>query len=156
LLTHGKAVHSYLGFGVLALLGTALLQIPSVDYSTQAQTDSPTTAGELHSIRTAFDGVYSEACAEFAPSIQSFTQAAGTFVDSNATTARLQFAGMANSLSFSIHGDWLPAGSPAATQTASLQSQTFAIPASGSLAPRKSSLHRPGAHPPAHLSPSAN
>jgi hypothetical protein len=121
MLVDGKAAYSYLGFGVLTFLGVALLQIPSNEYSTQAQSDSPTTAGELHSALSEFDGVYAEAYAEFSPSIQSLAKATHAFVDDNATTARLQFAGMANSLSYSIHGSWVADSLTTTTQTASLK-----------------------------------
>lgn len=156
MLVEGKPIVSYLGFGVLAFLGTALLQIPSHEYSTHAQSATPTTTGELHYALTEFDGVYAEAYAEFAPSIHSFADATTTFVDTNATTGRLQLEGMANSLSYSAHGSWLINSLSSDAHDAPPQSQSSKLVVGSDSAPGKSINHLPGPRSLTRTSPSNN
>ena len=91
MLITGKLV--CVSIGALTLAGSALLKMPG-----------PTGHGLLagpgnevsQSASSEIGAIYREASAEISPRIQSLPDTASAFVRSNATTARLQFEGMAN------------------------------------------------------------
>jgi hypothetical protein len=102
------------GLGALTSLGMVLLQMPSMDSHSRAQTSSSIAGNALIQLASAeVDSIYREASDEIAPNLKSFAASSNAFVRSNATTARLQFEGMANSFPsvFAIN-DWLPRSAP--------------------------------------------
>ena len=93
--------------GALTFLGTTLLEM-SVSERQSNLHGQPASAGSF--IQTALDQASPgtrESVAAFSVRLQSFSTSAGLFIDRNVTTARLQLAGMANSIPSSF-ADWLP------------------------------------------------
>jgi hypothetical protein len=93
--------------GVLTFLGTTLLEMPVSEHQSNLH-GQPAGAGNF--IRTALDQASPETrqdLAELNVHLQSFSASAGLFIDRNITTARLQLAGMTNSIP-SHFADWLP------------------------------------------------
>jgi hypothetical protein len=104
MLTSGKFVTGCFGFGVLAFMGTALLQLPVSEHASVAQA-SPTVDSTLAQA----DAVGRQASEAIKPRLATLANATAAFVGKNETTARLQFAGMANSLSAHTSlAAWLP------------------------------------------------
>lgn len=95
MLLHGKL--AFVGIGALTLVGSALLQMPGLGHGSRAQVALGGAGGEISQVASNQVGsVYHEVAAEISPRVQSFPDAASAFMRSNATTARLQFEGMAN------------------------------------------------------------
>jgi hypothetical protein len=98
----------------LTFLGSLLFQISAIENPSQAQGSSSIAGNALIQMASAqADSVYRQASVEIAPNLKSFAASSGAFVHSNATTARLQFEGMTNSLpSLFAVNDWLPRSAP--------------------------------------------
>ena len=109
--------------GALTLAGSSLLP-PSMRADLGLQTATSQA-----------DFMLRRVAAQFPSDIHSFSTSTGAFVRSNATTARLQFEGMKNSLpSSAALGSWMPSstsswiqsGAQAASQAAGSKPGTFA------------------------------
>jgi len=132
---------AYVFIGAVTLIGAALIPAPDPTDPSAAQSALVDAGNEFS--QTAFnqiDLVYREASAEISPRLQSLPYTADAFVRSNATTARLQFEGMANALpSFTdfaarLPGTaayWIQGGVPGAIQNSRAEADTLAgkIPA---------------------------
>lgn len=114
MITLTKLVFSCTGVGAAALLGTSLLQVPGPVGSSNAQDAS---SGILQAASVQADFMLRRATTYIPSNLQYFSTAAGAFVRSNATSARLQLEGigmqfdaMKNSLAPSSLRNWLPDG----------------------------------------------
>lgn len=108
MLTPAKFVYGCVGFGALGFLGVYVLQMPVVQNSLKAQSNSGKMSIEVQESLSEAGRTYSEASAAANANLQSISHVTNAFLNSNATTARLQFEGMANSLSLPALGVHLP------------------------------------------------
>jgi hypothetical protein len=111
--TTGKFVLGCAGFGIVSFLCLALLGIAPWGHSSLAQ-GSSSPAG--NAVQTALDQAGSLCRQTFdnaAPELRSFADASDAFISSNATTARLQFEGMKNTVATHLALDaWVPGDAP--------------------------------------------
>jgi hypothetical protein len=109
--TPAKLIYGCVGFGALAFVAASVLQMPVVQNSLKAQRNSGKMNIEAQESLSQAARAYSEASAATDANLKSISHATNAFLSSNATTARLQFEGMANSLSLPALGVHLPSSS---------------------------------------------
>jgi len=113
MLTTGKFVLGCAGFGIGSFLCMALLGIAPLGHPSVAQ-GSSSSAG--NAVQTAIDqaGLLCQQTFDNAvPELRSFADAGDAFISSNATTARLQFEGMKNTVATHLTLDaWVPGDAP--------------------------------------------
>lgn len=111
-----KSVCSCLGFGILAFLGVAALQISGTDVSL-AKASSSLSDQRAQAMLTESGSLLRQASSNLVPKLKSFSDATSEFVSSNATTARLQLDGMSNTITTHLSLEaWLPGFRPAWTR----------------------------------------
>jgi hypothetical protein len=114
MLGSGKFLYGCFGFGAMAFMATALLQVPAAHpnagmrgISSVANSDGSGAAAQVTSL-------CNDIAAQVGPQIKYATDVTGAFVSKNATTARLQFEGMTNAVMAHMDaGAWVPDSAPA-------------------------------------------
>ena len=134
--TLAKFICGCFSIGVLALLGTVLLQPPSTVDQPDAQGAPPSAADALlENAAVQADSIYRQASIQFGPQLQSFYADSSAFVRSNASTGRLQLVGIGNSLSYNLSIDawrqirtpyWIQTGFQGAVQVSGEQTLSLA------------------------------
>jgi hypothetical protein len=105
--------------GVLALLGMSFVQ-PTATGGQSRMQGSPSSVSDtlLQTANVVADSISRQASNQFGPQLRSYSAVSGKFVTTNATTARLQLAGMKNGLSSYLSADtWRHGTTPYWIQT---------------------------------------
>ncbi len=131
-----KFICGCFAMGVLTLLGMSLIQPSAIGGQSRVQS-SPASISDnfVRGANVVADSIYRQASNQFGPQIRSYSSVGGTFVSTNATTARLQLVGMKSGLSsyFSAdtwrHGStpyWIQTGVQGAAQASSEKTLSLA------------------------------